>query len=91
MFVLLSRNRHPNASPVQGLAIFAECIAFIAHNPLRMDALVTIATPDRTLFQKPLSYRDLVLLTGSEEKSDRFALPIATHMDLGREPALAAP
>jgi hypothetical protein len=42
------------------------------------------------LFQKLLGYGDLVLLPGREEKRDRFALPIATDMDLGRQPALAA-
>ncbi len=65
MFVLLSRDRRPNASPAQVLAIFPESISFIARDPLRTDAQVTIATPDRPLFQKSLSYRDLVLLTGS--------------------------
>jgi len=65
MFIFLSRDRCPNASPVQVLAIFPESIAFIACDPLWTDAQVTVATSDRPLFQKPLSYRNLVLLTGS--------------------------
>jgi hypothetical protein len=63
MFVLLPRDRGPNTSPVQVLAIFPESIAFIARNPLRTDAQVAIAPSDRPLFQKPLSHGDLVLLT----------------------------
>jgi hypothetical protein len=83
MFVLLPRYRRPNASPVQVLAIFPESIAFITRDPLGTDAQVTIATPDRPLFQKPLGHGDFVLLAGSQEKRDRFALPIATDVDLG--------
>jgi len=65
MFVLLSRDSCPDASPLQVLAIFPESIPFIASDPLRTDAQVTIAAPDCPLFQKPFSYRDLVLLAGS--------------------------
>ncbi len=65
MLVLFPRDRRPNASPVQVLAVFAESIAFIARHSLGTDPQVTIATPDRPLFQKPFSHRDLVLLTGS--------------------------
>ncbi len=63
MFVLLPQDRRPNASPVQGLATFPESIAFIACDPLRSDAQVTIAPPDRPLFHELLGHRDLVLLT----------------------------
>ena len=83
MLVFLPWDRRPNASPVQVLAIFSESVPLVARHPLRTDAQVTIATPDRALFQKPFRYRDLVLLTGSEEKRDRFAFPITTYMDLG--------
>jgi hypothetical protein len=65
MFVLLPRDRRPNTSPVQVLAIFPESIALIARHPLRTDTKVTIAPSDRTLFQKPFSHGDLVLLTRS--------------------------
>jgi hypothetical protein len=82
MLVFLPRDRRSNASPLQVLTIFSKRIPFVACDPLRTDAQVTIAAPDRALFQKPLRHRDLVLLTGSEEKRDRFAFPITTYMDL---------
>jgi hypothetical protein len=65
MFVLLPWNRCPNASPLQVLAIFPESVAFIARDPHRTDAQMTIGTPDRPLFHELLGYRNLVLLTGS--------------------------
>ena len=46
MFVLLSRDRCPNALPLQVLAIFTEGIAFIGCDPLRADAQMTIAAPE---------------------------------------------
>ena len=65
MFVLLPWDRRPNASPLQVLAIFPESIPLITRDPLRTDAQVTIAAPDRPLFQKLFSHGDLVLLPRS--------------------------
>ena len=64
MFVLVPRDSCPNTSAVQILAIFPECIPFIARYPLGTDAQVTITVPDCALLQKPFGHGDLMLLTG---------------------------
>jgi hypothetical protein len=65
MFVLLPRDRRPNAAPVQVAPIFPESVTLVTPDPLGTGPQVTTAASDRTLFQKLLGHRDLVLLTGS--------------------------
>jgi hypothetical protein len=65
MLVLFSWNGRSDASPMQVTTIFSESIAFITRQPLRSDAQLTTATPDRSLFHQLLSHGDLVLLPWS--------------------------
>jgi hypothetical protein len=91
-FVGLPRDREPDAAPPQVRPDLPAAVALVAHQPLGPPSWTPTPWPfDRPLLHQLLKGRRLMALAGREHEGYRLAGALTTQMDLGAEPALAAP
>jgi hypothetical protein len=89
-FILLARDRDPDAMLASVLSNLPAAVSFIAHHALR--ATLGAAWPtalDGTALHEPFEHHRLVALPRREHQSHELAAPFGPHVDFGTEAAPA--
>jgi hypothetical protein len=88
----LTRDRHADAAPPQIRPDLPAAVALVADDTPRTQLGPTASCPlDGALFHQLLKHRRFMALAGRQDNRYRLAVAVGAEMDLGAEPALAAP